>query len=99
MLVFIDTPTTFDSVGRHALWHCLLRNGVTEKYVSIPREFCRNTPSVVRAYGQLSHCSSSPVEKSEIANFLLGDALENALSILLDGAGELFTDNRGLDLE
>lgn len=44
----------FESVYTSALWHCLLKNGVTEGYVSVLRESYRHTLGRVRVYGQLS---------------------------------------------
>ena len=106
IIVFLDIRAAFDSIDRTALWNCLLRNGVPEKYVSILKELYRHTSGRVRAYGQLSPpfavtsgvrqgCPVSPF----LFNFAIEDVLQNALSGLPNGGVELLPGNRVFDLE
>ncbi|MBM6549315.1 reverse transcriptase family protein [Streptococcus dysgalactiae subsp. equisimilis] len=106
IIVFLDIRAAFDSVDRSALWNCLLRNGVPEKYVSILKALYAHTSGRVRAYGQLSPsfavssgvrqgCPISPF----LFNFAIDDVLHNAISGLSDGGVELLPGNRVTDLE
>ena len=106
IVVFLDIRAAFDSIDRSALWNCLLRNGVPEKYVTILRELYSHTSGRVRAYGQLSSpfavssgvrqgCPISPF----LFNFAIDDVLQRALHGLEDGGVELLPGNRVLDLE
>lgn len=99
--VFLDTRTAFDSADRSAICHCLLRNGASEKYVSVIKELCRHMPGMVRVCDQLSPsfvvpsgvrqgCLVSPY----LFNFVTEDVLLNALSRLLDGEVELLSGNK-----
>ncbi|CAH8590969.1 unnamed protein product [Dicrocoelium dendriticum] len=104
--VFIDICAVFDSVDRTALWHCLLRNGVPETFVSILRAVYSLTSDRVRAYGKLSPtfvvysgvrqgCPISPF----LFNFAIEDVLKNPLGDSLNAGVELLPGSRVVDLD
>ncbi|CAH8606212.1 unnamed protein product, partial [Dicrocoelium dendriticum] len=102
----LDIRAAFDPVDRTVLWHCLLRNGVPEKFVSILRSLHSLTSGRVRAYGKLSPtfvvssgvrqgCPISPF----LFNFAIEDVLKNALGNSLNAGVELLPGNRVVDLD
>ena len=106
VLLFLDIRAAFDSVDRNALWQCLCRFGVPEKYVSILEALYSQTSDRVRVYGRLSSpfaissgvrqgCPTSPF----LSNFVIDDVLQRALGGLPDSGIELRPGNRVCDLE
>lgn len=53
-IVLLDIFTAFNSTDRSALWHCLLRMGISAEYVSGLKWLHRRTSGRVKAYGRLS---------------------------------------------
>ena len=56
IVMFLDLKAAFDSVDREALFHCMLMQGVSPKYVNILKALYSHTAGRVRVYGQLSRC-------------------------------------------
>ena len=106
VVVFLDIRAAFDSVDRTALWQCLHRLGVPEKYISVLRAIYSQTSGRVRVYGKLSSSFgiSSGVRKGcpispFLFNSVIDDVLHKALSGLQDCGVELLPGSRVSDLE
>jgi exonuclease III len=106
IVVFLDIRAAFDSLDRTALWQCLVRFGMPEKYVNILKALYTQTSGRVRAYGKLSPsfaissgvrqgCPISPF----LFNFAVDDILNRSLEGLTNAGVELLPGNRVLDLE
>ena len=92
MAVFLDIHRAFDSVDRAALWDCLMRNGVPEKYVSILKALYMHTSGRVRAYGSLSRSlvvSNGVRQGCPISPFLFNFAIDDILQAALSGVPNL----------
>lgn len=100
--MFLGICAAFDSIDTPALWRCLLKDGVPEKYVSILRELNRHTSGRVRPYGQFSPLfviSSAVRQDSYMSPYPLNfvrDVPRKALSDLSDGGAELLPGDRVL---
>ncbi|CAH8497241.1 unnamed protein product [Dicrocoelium dendriticum] len=106
VVVFLDIKGAFDSVDRCALWDCLLRKGVPDKYVNIIKALYAHSSGRVRVYGKLSPpfsitsgvrqgCPLSPF----LFNFAIDEVMETAFAGHdLEGV-ELLPGERLLDLE
>ncbi|CAH8567887.1 unnamed protein product [Dicrocoelium dendriticum] len=96
VVVFFDIKCAFDSVERHALWGCLLRKGVPEKYVNIIRALYARSSGRVRAYGKLSspfNISSGVRQGFPLSPFLFNFAIDEVIEIAFTGH-----DLEGVDL-
>jgi hypothetical protein len=95
-VVFLDIRAAFDSVDRTALWDCVLRNGMPEKFVRILKSLYSHTSARVRAYGHLSpsfEVSSGVRQGCPISPFLFNFAIDDILKSALEGL-----DGCGVDL-
>ncbi|CAH8560679.1 unnamed protein product [Dicrocoelium dendriticum] len=106
IVAFLDIRAAFDSVDRPALWRCLLKKGVPEKYTAILRALYLHTSGRVRVYGKLSSqfavnsgvrqgCPMSPF----LFNFAIEDVLSNALEGFQHFGLELLPGERATDLD
>lgn len=106
LVVFLDIKGAFDSVDRCALWNCLIRKGVPEKYVNIIRALYRHNSGRVRAYGKLSppfKISSGVRQGCPLSPFLFNFAIDEVMEVAFHRADlegvELLPGDRLLDLE
>ncbi|CAH8645530.1 unnamed protein product [Dicrocoelium dendriticum] len=106
VVVFLDIKSAFDSVDRCALWNCLLRKGVPEKYVNIIQALYARSTGRVRAYGKLSppfNISSGVRQGCPLSPFLFNFAIDEVMEFAFTGHDlegvELLPGERLLDLE
>ncbi|CAH8442995.1 unnamed protein product [Dicrocoelium dendriticum] len=106
VVLFLDIKEAFDSVGRCALWNCLLRKGVPEKYVNIIQALYARSTGRMRAYGKLSppfNISSGVRQGCPLSPFLYNFAIDEVMEIAFTGHDlegvELLPGERRLDLE
>ncbi|CAH8490480.1 unnamed protein product [Dicrocoelium dendriticum] len=106
IIVFLDIRAAFDSVDRSALWNCLLKKGVLDKFVTILKVLHTHTSGKVRAYG--THSSSFAVASGVrqgcpispfLFNFAIEDVLQRALEGVQDCGVELLPGDRLTDLD
>ncbi|CAH8492285.1 unnamed protein product [Dicrocoelium dendriticum] len=106
IVVFLDIRAAFDSVDRSALWNCLLKKGVPDKFVTILKVLYSHTSGKVRAYG--THSSSFAVTSGVrqgcpispfLFNFAIEDVLQRALEGVQDCGVELLPGDRLTDLD
>ncbi|CAH8546791.1 unnamed protein product [Dicrocoelium dendriticum] len=87
-VAFLDVRAAFDSVDRPALWRCLLKNEMPEKYTAIFRAPYLHTCVRVRVYGKLSlqfAVNSSVRQGCPMSPFLFNFAIEDVLLNALEG--------------
>ncbi|CAH8529183.1 unnamed protein product [Dicrocoelium dendriticum] len=106
IVAFLDIRAAFDSVDRPALWRCMLKNCVPEKYTAILRALYLHTSGKVRVYGKLSShfaVNSGVRQGYPMSPFLFNFAIEDVLSNALEGFQhfglELLPGERATDLD
>ncbi|CAH8491765.1 unnamed protein product [Dicrocoelium dendriticum] len=106
VVVFLGIKGAFDSVDRCALWNCLLRKSVPEKYINIIRALYTRSTGRVRAYGKLSspfNISSGVRHGYPLSPFLFNFAIDEVMEFAFAGhdleSVELLPGERLLDSE